>query len=85
MASVLDLAKCCSAVYETAPNVPGLNLISRYSHPRDGFFAALFEKKTTLFLPFAVPMICATMFQVTPRSLPVLCLPNTNLPVFHST
>jgi hypothetical protein len=45
MASVLDLAKCCSAVYETAPNVPGLNLISRYSHPRDGFFAALFEKK----------------------------------------
>ncbi|SEA25494.1 lipase family protein [Alkalimonas amylolytica] len=44
MPSVLDLAKCCDAVYDNLPNVTGLQLITTYERPRQGFFAALFEK-----------------------------------------
>lgn len=44
MTSVLDLAKCCSAVYEIAPSVSGLRLIEEYNRISHGFYAALFKK-----------------------------------------
>lgn len=47
MASVLDLAKCCSAVYEMAPSVSGIQLIEEYSRTPYGFYAALFKKGNT--------------------------------------
>ncbi|GAB58125.1 lipase family protein [Rheinheimera nanhaiensis] len=47
MASVLDLAKCCSAVYEIAPSVLDLRLIEEYNRISHGFYAALFKKGDT--------------------------------------
>lgn len=47
MASVLDLAKCCNAVYENVPQVNGFDLIERFPREKSGFFAALFKKDDT--------------------------------------
>lgn len=44
MASILDLAKCCSAVYENLPTVTGVDYIRSYDYPKHGFYAALFKK-----------------------------------------
>lgn len=44
MASVLDLAKCCDAVYENFPTVTGVDYIRSYDYPKHGFYAALFKK-----------------------------------------
>ena len=46
MISVLDLARCCDAVYLNSPAVAGFNVNQRFMYNDSGFFAALFIKKS---------------------------------------
>ncbi|TVP61976.1 MAG: hypothetical protein EA349_00030, partial [Halomonadaceae bacterium] len=45
MTSVLDLARCCKAVYQKDPKVAGWHRERVYNPPDTGFYAALFTQQ----------------------------------------